>query len=434
MPETFHILTLGCKINQYESEALRQAWLERGMREAEAAYAGLLLVNSCAVTARAVRDLRQNLRRLHRQAPQARIIVTGCAAAMLRQELATMPGVWKVVGQAHKPLLKDPLAFPPFAPCGSFDLEISSYRRARAVLKVQDGCSHGCSYCIVPLTRGAARSRPRDAILAEARRLLASGVRELVLSGVNLRQYRHEGHEFWDVLSDLDRELAPQWRGKARLRLSSLEPGQLTPRGLDVLAGCELLCPHLHLSLQSGSPGVLKRMGRRHYGPEDMLQAMAFLRQHFPLMGLGADLLTGFPGESEDEFRQTLDLVQALPLTYAHVFPYSRRPGTRAASMGGQVPHAVKSGRATILREAVSRKAEAFARRLCQEPGLEVLVETLNPPQPGCLALGRCQHYVPVLLQGALPADCLRGIVTARPVGMEEGALLAQTIHEPEAR
>lgn len=425
MPETFHILTLGCKINQYESQALREAWLAKGLAERPAKEAGLLLVNSCAVTSRAVRDLRQNLRRLHRQAPSARIIVTGCAAALLRLELQQMPGVWKVMDQQRKPLLAEPCAALPFAPFPDFSLRISNYHRARAVLKVQDGCSHGCSYCIVPLTRGASRSRDPREILAEARRLLAAGLREIVLSGVNLRQYRFEGRDFWDLLAHLDQELCSEWQGRARLRLSSLEPGQLTPKGLETLAGCRLLCPHLHLSLQSGSPGVLARMGRRHYGPEDVLQALAELRLHFPLFGLGADLLTGFPGESEAEFMETLDMVQRLPLSYSHVFPYSKRPGTKAAKLPHQIAHAVKARRAAMLREATAGKAESFVRRLLEADELQVLVESLSEGQPGADAMGRCEHYAPVRLQGALPESSRRSIISASPVGIEDGVLQA---------
>lgn len=440
MARSFHILTLGCKINQYETQALREAWLAGGFTEtAVPGEAGLLLVNSCAVTARAVRDLRQTLRRLHREVPRARIVVTGCAAGPLQEELRAMDGVALVVPQGHKPLLLEPenALVPHLTPplealeaSPHFALEISAYQRARAVLKVQDGCSHGCSYCIVPLTRGPARSRPFPAVLREAERLLRGGLRELVLSGVNLRQYRSEGRDFWDLLRDLDRELAPEWAGRARLRLSSLEPSQLTARGVDVLAGTRMLCPHVHLSLQSGSPSVLARMGRGHYGPRDVLGGVERLRQNFPLLGLGADLLVGFPGESEEESADTRGLVEELPLTYAHVFPYSKRPGTKAAALPGQVEHHLKTRRAAALRELVARKRQAFLETLRDLPMLEVLVETLEEGEDGPAARGRCQHYVPVELQGPLPESALRRLVLARPCGIRKGRLT--TVYEAE--
>jgi MiaB/RimO family radical SAM methylthiotransferase len=264
----FHVSTLGCKINQYESEALGEAWRAKGLVEAEAPEeAQVLLVNSCAVTSRAVSDLRATVRRLRKQNPSARIVVTGCAAQVLAAELAAMPEVDEVVPQERKAELlagplrraaaadpESPRVFPPFS--------IASFRRARAVVKVQDGCSHGCTYCIVPLTRGRSVSREPAEVLSELRRLLDAGYRELVLSGVNLRQFGRdlaEPLDFWDLLARVEAELAPQWAGRARLRLSSLEPAQLCAKGLDALGGSRLVAPHLHLSLQSGDESVLRR-------------------------------------------------------------------------------------------------------------------------------------------------------------------------------
>lgn len=440
MAQTFHIATLGCKINQYESHAIAEAWEAGGLMAAPAGDADLILVNSCAVTARAVRDLRQTVRRLQREAPEARIVVTGCAAELLRQELEAMPGVTLAAPQERKALLKDPalLLHPEefmAAPLPDmFQLNISGFERARAVLKVQDGCSHRCTYCIVPLTRGKAQSRPFTAVLEEARRLLAAGIRELVISGVNLRQYRHEGKDFWDLLAFLDKELASEWRGRARLRLSSLEPGQFTDRGIEVLGAAKLICPHLHISLQSGSATVLTRMGRGHYPPQQLLEGVSSLRSRFPhfeTMGLGADILTGFPQESEAEFQETVALVRALPLTYAHVFPFSRRPGTPAADYPGQVPQKEKAARAAILRNLVDEKRLGFLQKLAGLQRLEILVERLpEGKKPG---KGRSEHYAPVLMQGALAKESLRRIVAARPSHMEEGALICTAAEIPPA-
>lgn len=421
MAVSFYLATLGCKVNQYESHALREAWSARGWQEAQTPeQAEVILVNSCAVTAKAVADVRNAVRRLHRAAPESSIIVTGCAAEVLEKELAGLPGVRAVIGQSRKEeLLTDfrerVLAPEGFRPVGTHAgipspgpalekekrrgaspfpaFAVSGYDRSRAVLKVQDGCSHGCTYCIVPLARGRARSRSAEDSLSEARRLLAAGFREIVISGVNLRQYGRDmaeasgrkgegGYDFWDLLARLDRELGPEWAGRARLRVSSLEPGQLGSKALDVLGASRMAAPHLHLSLQSGNPPVLRRMGRGHYDPAALPEFFARLRDVWPVFGLGADLLTGFPGESEAEFREGLELCRALPLTYAHVFPYSRRPGTAAAAMDGQLPPALKKERAAALRAMVRDKKRAFLQSLLSQPLMRVAFEDRGEP-PG---------------------------------------------------
>ncbi len=435
MSFSFHITTLGCKVNQYESHALREAWLRRGLREAaDPAQAEVLFINSCAVTARAVADLRAAVRRLHRAAPEARIILTGCAAEVLHKELSDLPGVAAVMGQSGKGALLsvsslpdivslaekggESVAYPPFA--------LSGYDRSRALLKIQDGCSHGCAYCIVPQARGKARSRPFNEALQEAQRLLHNGFREIVISGVNLRQFTLHAEppgDFWDFLLRLDAALAPEWRGRARLRLSSLEPGQLHAKALDALAASALVTPHLHLSLQSGSPSVLRRMGRGHYDPAGLPDFFSGLRTIWPIFGLGADILTGFPGETEDEFAQGLELCAALPLSYAHVFPYSRRPGTRAASMPDQVAAQVKKERAARLRSMVNEKKDAFLRSLLQAPRLHVVFEERKGQGP---ARGLCEYYADCRMSVAAEV-APRLLVPVRPLAVAKGLLLVET-------
>lgn len=400
--QTFYIATLGCKVNQYESHALREAWLADGWSESPSPEAAeRILINSCAVTAKAVADVRGAVRRLHRAAPEAEMLITGCAARLLADELKQMPGVRAVVPQEYKanllrmaqggqtpggepPGCEAPSpaapAFPPFA--------LSGYNRSRAVLKVQDGCSHGCAYCIVPLTRGKSRTRPFADALAEARRLLAGGFREIVVSGVNLRQYRDDGkRNFWAFLKALEESLAPDWAGRARLRISSLEPGQLTNEGLEVLAASRLTAPHLHLSLQSGSPAVLQRMGRGHYSLAGIHDFLNELKRRWPVFGLGADILTGFPGETDKEFMEGLEFCRGLPLSYAHVFPYSRRPGTAAASLPGQLPNEAKKERAALLRKLVAEKKSRFLGSLLELPDMQVIFESggreSGPPYQG---------------------------------------------------
>ncbi|MDP3426910.1 MAG: MiaB/RimO family radical SAM methylthiotransferase [Humidesulfovibrio sp.] len=456
--QKFHVVTLGCKINQYESEAVIEAWRALGLLEVAAPEAAqVLLVNSCAVTSRAVRDLRAQLRRLRRANPGARLVVTGCAAQVLQGELAAMPEVDEVVPQDRKAVLLSgpsgpfgssdsfgpsesykgvaplsavvPRPFPPFS--------IGAFNRARAVVKVQDGCSHGCTYCIVPLTRGPSLSREPGETLAEMRRLLDAGYRELVLSGVNLRQYGRdlaEPLDFWDLLARIEAELAPDWAGRARLRLSSVEPGQLDAKALDVLGASRLVAPHLHLSLQSGDPEVLRRMGRGHYRPEQVLEFLAGLRRAWPRLGLGADLLTGFPGETEAQFEKSLAFCRSLPLTYAHVFPYSSRPGTPAASWPDTLLKAERTARAARLRALSESRKRAFLKVLAAQPQLTVLVEKATCKSGGGEGLGVCEFYAPCLLRGEalLRESLVRGsLVRMRPEGVEAGRIVGAAL-KPE--
>ena len=480
-------MTLGCKVNQYETQALREAWTGAGFIETpEPGGAEIIVIHTCAVTANAVADTRAMARRMHRAAPSAAIYLMGCAAECSAEELNALPGVAGVVrrkdkaafiihgpdhfsletphdpigvqegskepcwppggrpprnGKIRKPRFSDfSLSSPPggrgeryaikgvpllqklFPP-----LAISDYTRARAVVKVQDGCSHGCTYCIVPLTRGRAASRPPEDILAEMARLHGAGFQELILSGINLRQYGRDFprsapiRDFWTLLAWLEERLAPDWAGSARWRLSSLEPGQLGEAALAALSGSRMVTPHLHISLQSGSPSVLKRMGRGHYDPATLPGFLESLRRAWPVMGLGADILMGFPGESEAEFEETRIFVQYLPLTYAHVFPFSPRPGTSAAAMPGHLPRELAEERAAVIRDIVSVKKEEFLRFLLERPknGLRMVLESRDT------GLGVSEYYASCRLSEAdIPADAKAGaLLDVRPAGVENGLL-----------
>ena len=428
MPDwTFFIATFGCKVNQYESQALCEAWEKIGGRRLAApAGTDVVLVNSCAVTARAERDARNAMYRLRREAPGARRLLAGCAARLAGGILRGSDRPHTLIPQEAKSLLLQgpwleypdsfppPTVFPPFC--------ISSFERARPVLKVQDGCSHRCTYCIVPLTRGPARSRNPLAVCGEAERLLAAGFRELMISGINLSQYGcdfPEPYDFWDLVRMLEDRLAPRWAGLARLRISSLDPGQLDAKGLDCLAESRLLCPHLHVALQSGSPDVLRRMGRGHTQLERLVIAVQRLRAFWPAMGLGADMLVGFPGETEAHAQESLEIAGILGLTYAHVFPYSRRPGTAAAEMPGQLSQREKAVRAERLREAVSVQQQGFLRKLLALPVLRLHLDGMRAWK------GVDAHYAPCRLSGSREQ---RGheLLTVRPVRVEGGVVLAE--------
>lgn len=430
----FFLMTLGCKVNQYEGQALREAWAARGLEETPGAPgADTVCINTCAVTANAVADGRAAVRRAHRDNPGAAIIVTGCAAQVLGEEFSKLPGVRLVVPQKNKALLLrhaeedlfrargrelldgpagDP-AYPPFS--------ITGYDRSRAVLKVQDGCSHRCTYCIVPLTRGRSRSRIPSETLSEARRLLSAGFRELVLNGINLAQYGRDfsaPHDFWDLVAMLDAELAPEWAGVARIRLSSLEPGQLGAKALDVLGSGRIIAPHLHLSLQNGSKKVLKRMGRGHYDPDILHGFCKDLTTVFPRFGLGADLLVGFPGESAEDTAETEAFCADLPFSYAHVFPYSRRPGTPAASWPEQVEPDVKKERAARLRALIDTKKQDFLRRCLDLPQMLVACEVAGG---AALAEGGVnEFYAECRFRNGVGPDAAshRSLAPVKPVGI----------------
>ncbi len=419
----FYTVTLGCKINQYETQALREVWLSRGFVEVDSPHAAeVVLVNSCAVTAKAVGDVRSSVRKVHRANPAASIVVTGCAAQIMADELATLPGVAKVVPQDAKAGLRVwPQTVASDATGGFPDLHVRDYRRARAVVKMQDGCSHGCTYCIVPFTRGPSRSRMPHDIIDEARALLQNGFRELIISGVNLRHYGGDlalPVDFWDVVARLGTELERDWGGRARLRISSLDPGQLGQKALETLAATSMVAPQLHLSLQSGSPAVLARMGRGHYVPDVIFDFLHGLRGIWPEYGLGVDILTGFPGETAEEYAETLEVCRALPITYAHVFPYSSRPGTKAAKMKGQVPAGEKKARAAALRRVASDKKSAFLHGLLAQSRVHVVLQGLNP------ARGVSEFYTACCFD-SVPKDlAVRGLYAVRPVAVRDGMLV----------
>jgi MiaB/RimO family radical SAM methylthiotransferase len=423
----FHLVTLGCKVNQCEAEALAQAWEERGFRRTDdPAEAETALVSLCAVTARAVRDGRQIVRRMGREFPNCKLVVTGCAAETFPEEFRDLPGVVRVVGQKSKAELADGPEDRVALNDRQAWLPLHTYHRARAVLRVQDGCSHGCSFCIVPRTRGESRSRPPAEVLAEARRLLDAGFHELVVSGINLSHYGRGGGfgDCWDLMELLETELADAWAGKARLRLSSLEPGQLDGKALRYLASSKLACPHLHLSLQSGSPLVLARMRRAHYHPDEIIDFCAELAQAWPVFGLGADLLVGFPGETQSEFERTMALAERLPLTYAHVFPYSRRPGTIAAGMEATATPSEAKSRAKALRRLTEAKRKAFLERCATLDRVDIIVQDEE-------GRGVSEHYASCRLQSGFRSAAARSLVRARPLGSSQGVLLAAPIGEP---
>lgn len=408
---TAAIKTLGCKLNQYESEQIREQLLRLGYTVTDfAAPADLYVINSCTVTAEADRDTRKLARQARRRNPGAVVVVTGCYAEVSAEQLRALPEVDLVCGMADKLRIPELLAGAGRdcgcgkAPEGGATPALERFAdHTRGLVKVQEGCNSRCSYCIIPEARGPSRSVPLPEVLSQAR-LLAHAHPELVLIGTHLGQYGRDltpPVRLTDLLAEL---LALPALG--RLRLSSIEPREVTDDLLPLLAagGCACggevtaagrLCRYLHIPLQSGCDSVLARMSR----PYDAASYEALLgRLHAaqPLVGLGADVIVGFPGETDEEFARTEALLARLPLAYLHVFSYSPRHGTPAATMPGQVPPPAKAARSRALRELARRKHESFAAAMVGET-LETVVQTRRAD--GLLA-GVTDNYLQLALEG----------------------------------
>ncbi|HLZ65277.1 MAG TPA: tRNA (N(6)-L-threonylcarbamoyladenosine(37)-C(2))-methylthiotransferase MtaB [Aliidongia sp.] len=379
------LLTFGCRLNIYESEVMRRLAGEAGLADA-------IIVNSCAVTAEAERQTRQAIRRAHRRRPDAPIIVTGCAAQLHPDRFAAMPEVARVLGNGEK--LTAAAWGADAAPLLVGDVQALSETaghlidgfdgHARAFLQVQQGCDHRCTFCIIPLARGPNRSVPIGEIVAQARRLVDAGYRELVLTGVDLTAYGGDlpGRP---SLGQMVRRLLALVPDLPRLRLSSLDPVEIDDELWRLVAEEPRLMPHLHLSVQAGDDLVLKRMKRRH-GRADVLAVAARAKELRPGVALGADLIAGFPTETEEAFRRTLDLVDEAGLTHLHVFPYSAREETPAARMP-PVPGDQIRDRAARLRAKGSEVQAAFLARAVGTVA-EALMERGG--------IGHTAHYAPL--------------------------------------
>jgi len=400
---TVDVVTFGCRLNAYESQVMR--------REAEAAeLADTIIVNTCAVTGEAVRQARQKIRRLRRERPNARIVVTGCAAQTEPETFAAMAEVDRVVGNADKLEAKSWGATRDYLDRGmglsvrdEEKLAVNDIRsvsetalhlidgfegRSRAFVQVQNGCDHRCTFCIIPFGRGASRSVPMGDVVAQVRRLTENGYREIVLTGVDITSYG-QNLPGRPPLGRLVKAILKHVPELARLRLSSVDSIEADADLIDAFGHEPRLMPHLHLSLQSGDDLILKRMRRRH-SRADAIALCAKLRALRPDIVFGADIIAGFPTETEAMFQRSLDLVEECGLVHLHVFPFSPRPRTPAARMPQVVP-AIAKERALRLRE---KGAFALARHLDGEIGAKrrVLVESDNA--------GRTEQFLPVKLAG----------------------------------
>lgn len=403
--ERVAISTLGCKINQFESAAMTESLGREGYRLVPFDEdADIYVINTCTVTAKTDAESRRLIRRALRRNPEARVVVTGCYAQVAPDAVKDLPGVALVVGNSEKKGIVELLR--EAAPAQKVVVsDISRERTAeglrlesfaehtRAFLQVQNGCDAFCSYCIVPYARGRSRSVPLAEALAGIRSFAAQGFREVVLTGIHLGAYGLDLEPPTSLLALL--EAAEAERAVPRLRVGSVEPNELTDDLIDFLAGSAIACPHLHIPLQSGDDAVLGRMGRRY--------TAAFFRERVgkivaavPDIFIGCDVIAGFPGETDEEFGNTVRLIEELPVASLHVFPYSRRQGTAAAKMPAQVDGRVIRARAEMLRELGERKGRAFRQRFV---GRELAVLMQSRDRDG-EALGLSRNYLPVRVPG----------------------------------
>ena len=383
------IVTFGCRLNAFESEAIRELTADKARDD-------LIVVNTCAVTAEAERQARQTIRKLRRDHPDAEILVTGCAAQISPDAYAAMPEVTRVVGNREKLkaetygghsedriLVDDIMSVEETAG----HLIAGFGERARAFVQVQNGCNHRCTFCIIPYGRGNSRSVPAGVVVEQIRTLVETGVKEVVLSGVDITSYGADlpGHP---TLGQLTRRILKLVPDLPRLRISSIDCIEMDEDLMRAIAEEDRLMPHLHLSLQAGDDMILKRMKRRH-SRDDAVRLTDRLRDLRPGIVFGADLIAGFPTETDVMFENTLKIVDDCSLTWLHVFPYSERPGTPAARIPNQVPKAERKARAKALRDAGARAEAAYLDSL-QGGTATVLIEKDN--------MGHSEGFAPVRL------------------------------------
>lgn len=419
MKGTVAITTLGCKTNRFESAAMEEQLLGAGYEVVPFDQgAQLVIVNSCTVTSATDAQTRKIIRRARRLNPQTRIVVTGCYAQVDPEALVSIPGVSLVLGNEEKmdflarlesegaegrievsDIRSESLAAVP---------ELSRFEdRSRAFVQIQNGCDAFCSYCIIPYARGRSRSVPLEQVVEQVARLSLQGFAELVLTGIHIGGYGADLEEGSSLL-ELIRAILDR-TDIHRLRLGSLEPTEIPDELIELVAASSRLCPHFHIPLQSGSDSVLQRMNR-HYDSAFFRGRVERILELIPDAAIGLDVITGFPGETDDEFEQTRSFLDTLALSYLHVFPYSRRAGTPAASLPGQVGGALSKGRASVLRALSDQKQELYARRFIAER-LEIIIE-------GGERTGIGRGITPNYLSVSIPAD-LSMVGEARQVDIQ---------------
>jgi threonylcarbamoyladenosine tRNA methylthiotransferase MtaB len=422
--ERFWIKNFGCRASQADGAAIEAGLVAKGLTASgESDQADLIVLNTCTVTSTADDEVRQTVRRIHRISPDARILVTGCYAQRAPHEIAALEGVALVVGNSHKAQIPD-LVSSSLPYHGQIEVgDIFEQRdflsgpvedalgdRTRPNLKIQDGCNNRCSFCIIPFVRGRSRSAPLEQVMAQVQRL-ALKYREVVLSGINLGRWGRD-LEGRPKLAALVRQLLDE-TSVERLRLSSVEPMDFSDELLELMAESSRIAKHVHAPLQSGSDRVLRRMHRK-YRPRHYADRIFKARDLMPDCAVGADVMTGFPGETDEEFEESRAFIESLPFTYLHVFTYSERPGTPAAESPLQVPATIRKQRTHALSELSARKSLEFRRAMI---GRALSVVTIEDGR-----IGLSDNYLKVTL--AVPRE------PNRIVDVQIGGISGAGLHE----
>ena len=400
--------TLGCKLNYAETSTLARQFSEDGYTLTPFdAETDIFLLNTCSVTENAEKECRQIIRRVLRRSPNARVIVTGCYAQLRPEEIASINGVDLVLGSKEKfeairyfkmtEQSEGPKIFAnEIADATEFHAAVTSEedQRTRAFLKVQDGCDYSCSFCTIPKARGASRSAGVQEILDRAVQLCNEGFHEIVLSGVNVGDFgRKIDSSFYNLLYTLEKDPLVT----ARIRISSIEPNLLTEEIIELASHSNKICPHFHIPMQSGSAKTLRAMQRR-YTPETYRRVIERIKSVLPNACIGADVIVGFPGETDEDFRDSYDFINSLDLAYLHVFTYSERPGTKAASIAGTVSTATRKERNRMLRILSEKRKHAFYGSLLGNEA-NVLLERKQSE----MREGFSEHYARVRLSASVP-------------------------------
>jgi len=455
---TFYIEQFGCRATQADGAAIERQLREQGCVPAtHVTSADVVVLNTCTVTAAADAQARDAIRKIHSANPGTRILVTGCYAQRAPEEIASLRGVSFVVGNSHKPQIpallqsispapafpqrEDPIAYHS-APVLTGDVFAltdvlvapvlgGEGNHTRPTLKIQDGCNSRCSFCVIPFVRGRSRSLPAGMVISEIQRLADSGFREVVLSGINLGTYGRDLSPRVEFLGLLRRALDET--SVERLRISSIEPLDVTRDLIELFASCDRIAPHFHMPLQSASDRILAAM-HRWYRAEHYARRVELIREQLPDAAIGADVITGFPGETDEDHNTTLRFIDERPFTYLHVFSYSARPGTKAAALSDHVPGHIVKRRARGLRALAEIKAEAFRR---SQIGRKLRVLTLrrgvkNEPSHTPALSG---NYLTVLVPGTLPPNEWLDVSVSQSSGKDLIAVpLEPTLaHSPEA-
>jgi threonylcarbamoyladenosine tRNA methylthiotransferase MtaB len=425
---TFYVENFGCRATQADGAALERQFRERGLqRSADPSQAEIVVLNTCTVTASADRDARAAIRRIHRQNPKCRIVVTGCYAQRAPDEIVALPGVTQVIGNSDKHRLVE-ISVPQHAtakvtsrlndhPHSSADVFVSDIfahtellaapvfdaanERTRPILKVQDGCDNRCSFCIIPQVRGSSRSLPLSRILDEVNSLVTAGYREIVISGINLGRWGRDLSPTGQYrrFENLIRAILDQ-TSLEKLRISSVEPMDWSDELIGLMAESPRIAKHAHVPMQSGSDHVLRQMHRK-YRPWHYREKIEKIRAAMPTAAIGADVMVGFPGETDEDFGQTLRMVEELPFTYLHVFTYSSRPGTPAAAMNQQVPVEVARKRNHALRELAAEKKQVFMQSFVGETIAAITLNVFDGEHTECLT----DNYLKLSLPGKHEAN-----------------------------